>query len=149
LLLRFLARALPLGVQVLRRETYRPWGLIGEDSWFRGVGSFRSSADQPLDETSVEVPSFRHERASNRIIAEIVARSGYERSLNAAVPGILLIDSETSEPAPLRYSGATAIRREAGRLIVELPLPPAPAGGTGRWQAHLLLDTTPLAKLVP
>lgn len=148
LLVRFLARVVPLGVQMLRREMHGPWGLVGDDGWFRGIGSFRARADRPLDTAALEVRSFRYQPASHAIVAEIAARAGHESSLNTVVPGIAVVDTQGNEPAPLRYNTATEVKREPGRVSVELGLPPSVSAGTDRWCAYLMLDVTPLAELV-
>lgn len=147
LMFRMAARMLPLGIQMMRRAVYGPWGLIGEDGWFRGIGSFRSSADAVIDATAVDVRSFRYEQKLHSIVAELMARPGDDGVLSAAVPGIVLVNGETHEPALLRYTIETIVTRELGRLKVELPVPPAVGASTGRWRAYLMLDVTPLAEL--
>jgi hypothetical protein len=146
-LMRSVARAVPLSLRLLRRDVYGPWGLIGEDGWFRGVGSFHSRADEPLDATSVHVRRFEYEPARKRIIAEIVAGGGDTRLLAAAVPGVLIIDTRACEPLALRYDSATTVTRAADRIQLELALPALLARDPGRWKAHLLLDVTPLAEI--
>lgn len=144
-LLRLAGRMLPLGVQVLRREMYGPWGLIGEDGWFRGVGSFRAKADEALAPERFTVRTFRHQGAGNRLVAEVAARDG--EPLAHRVPGILLIDARTHEPVRLDYDAATRIRRDAASVTVELALPRGGVPAPGGWLAVLLLDVTPLADL--
>lgn len=144
---RLLLRAVPLGLRIVRREMYGPWGLIGTDGWFRGIGSFRSTADQPVDTHGLSVQLFRHEATERRVVAEIVAQPGNERSLNGVLPAIVLIDFTTHRPVELRYTTMTQIERDAGRLRIVLPLPPTVGTGRYRYLACLLLDVTPLAQI--
>lgn len=144
-LLRVAGRMLPLGVQVLRREMYGPWGIVGDDGWFRGVGSFRARADDALAPERFTVTGFRHDAAGNRLVAEVTARD--RGPLAHRVPGIVLIDARTHEPVRLDYDAATRIRRDAASVTVELALPQGGVPAPGAWRAILLLDVTPLAEL--
>jgi outer membrane protein assembly factor BamB len=146
-ILRALLRAVPLALQLLRRKTYGPWGLIGEDGWFRGVGTFRTAADEPVDTTAIDVDRFEHDPDGGRIVAEITAKGAATASLAGRVPGILVVDCRTNEPLPLRHDSATRVTRQAGRVRVELVLPGSPPPGPGAWKAYLLVDVTALAEL--
>lgn len=145
--LRLLARALPLGLRILRRDMYGPWGLIGEDGCFRGVGSFRSAADVDLDASTFEVQHFHFDAAAKQVIAEIAARPGYERTLNGALPAIVIVDERKHELVELHYTAATHIDRDTGRVRVVLQLPASAVPVAARLRAYLLLDVTPLAQI--
>lgn len=147
LFVRTLERTLPLAVHVLRRDTYGPWGLIGEDGMFRGVGTFRSSADEAIDTDSLRVRRFEHDRSGRRIVAEVAATNGSAATLARRVPGIVLIDTRTHEPVRIAYDGATTVVRRDDHVRVELSLPHSDVPAAGDWRAVLLLDVTPLAEL--
>lgn len=147
LMLRSVARAVPQTLRLLHRDMYGPWGLIGEDGWFRGVGSFHSRADIPADVTDVRVSRFDYDRARHRIVAEIASGGGEPRAFAVAVPGLVVVDRRTCEPLALRYDSATTIRRQPRQLRIELGLPASVARDPGRWQAYLLLDVTPLGEI--
>lgn len=147
LLGRLLARSLSLAAQIVRRRMYGPWGLIGEDGWFRGVGSFRSSADEGLPTSAFEVTGFHYAAGTQRIVGEVRARQGHERIVSAVLPGIVVIDLGTHEPIALRYTGATEIERSEGTIRATLRLAESFAPRAGRYRAILLADTTPLATL--
>jgi hypothetical protein len=146
-MLRALTRAVPLTLQLLRRETYGPWGLIGEDGWFRGVGTFRTAADHPLDTEGIRVDRFEHDARGKRIVAEISATAAAAGSLAGRVPGILVVDCAASKPLALRYDSATRITRQPDRLRAELALPASVGRESGTWRAYLLLDVTPVGEL--
>lgn len=141
---RFLARALPLSLQILRRSMYGPWGLIGEDGWFRGIGSFHSSRDEARDPSAIAIQSFALAPGRREVIAEIESAPGHPGALDGVVPGILLVDLVSHQPARLAYDAATTIVREGERVRIELALP---AALSGRWCAWLLADVTPLQSI--
>ena len=149
LVLRSLTRTLPLALRVPRRKLWGPWGLIGEDGWFRGAGNFRSSADETACDPTVEVERLEFDPRRNRITAEIQATGDSAEAFGGLVPGILVVDTDLAEPLRLGYDGATTIRRDAEnkRWSVELALPRSFDPAARAWRAYLLLDTTPIGEL--
>ena len=143
LVLRGVRRMLPLGAALLRRETYGPWGLIGEDGWFRGVGTFRASADAPLDTAAVDVEEFAHDASRRVLRARLRAHGAAAADLGRRIPGIVVIDHAAAAPVELAYATATRIHREGDVVDVELALPRAGIP-RGACKAVLLLDVTPL-----
>ncbi len=145
--LRSLTRTIPLAWRVPRREMYGPWGLIGEDGWFRGAGTFRTSPDPGAALPDVDVARFAFDTVRNQAVAEIALRGGEE--FGGAVPGILIVDTDVCEPLALDYDGATVVTRdeERRRWRVALSLPRSFDVADRRWKAYLLLDLRTLAAL--
>lgn len=141
---RLLSRAVPLGWRVGRREMYGPWGLIGEDGWFRGVGSFRSSADLAVDTARLMVRSFAFDASTRRIEATITASAS--EALRGVIPGIVLIDRREHVPLVLDYTAATRIERQGDAIQVSLSLPAGVDPRAGAYGAILMVDVTPLAE---
>lgn len=149
LVLRSLSRTLPLALRVPRRKLWGPWGLIGEDGWFRGAGNFRSSADEGTSEPSVEVERLEFDPRRNRITAEVRATGKTAEAFGGLVPGILVVDTDVAEPLLVDYDGATSIQRDAGgkRWSVELALPRSFDPAARAWKVYLLLDTAEIGEI--
>ncbi len=142
---RLLSRAVPLGWRVGQREMYGPWGLIGEDGWFRGVGSFRSSADRGLDTARFVVRSFGLDTARRCVEATITTAAG--EAPRGVIPGILLIDRREHLPLLLDYTTATRIERTGDAISVSLTLPEDVDLRPSECKAILMVDVTPLAEV--
>ncbi len=149
LVLRSVTRTLPLAWRVPRRSLYGPWGLIGEDGWFRGSGNFRTSVDHEATGHEVEVRRFRYEPRRGRIVATITAKGATAQAFGGLVPGLLLVDTDVAEPLFLDYDAATTIERDHERATwkIELRLPRSFDPAARRWRAWLLVDTTPVDEL--
>ncbi len=143
------SRTLPLGLRVAKRELYGPWGLVGDDGWSRGVGTFRTAASSQLPLARPGVELFGYDRKRNAVVADIRAAGAVDARLRAAVPGILLIDLDRVVPVPLDYIGATTIDAEpsSGRWTLQLQLPPGICPRGRRWKAVLMFDLEILAEL--
>lgn len=149
LVIRALTRTLPLALRVPRRKLWGPWGLIGEDGWFRGSGNFRSSADDASGEHTVEVERLEFDPRRNRIAAEIRAIGETAEAFGGLVPGILVVDTDVAEPLLVDYDGATSIQRDPeGKLwSVELALPRTFDPAARTWKVYLLLDTATIGEM--
>lgn len=143
------ARSLALALRLPRRELYGPWGLVGEDGWSRGVGTFRTRASEPVPLPALAVELFGYDAKRHTVVADVSLVGVADRALSAAVPGILLIDIDRAVPVPLDYAGATTIdaQPEQGRWTVQLQLPRAISPRGRRWRALLLFDLETLAEV--
>lgn len=150
LLGRSVARTIPMAWRVLDRDVWRPWGLVGDDGWFRGSGTFRTQA-APRSETGtsapVEVRRFDYDARNRRVIAELTATAPNPPA--SAVPGILLVDLDAVAPVILRYNRHTRVERrlDEGCWEVTLSIPRKVSLRGRRVRALLLFDLETEAEL--
>ena len=140
-------RSIALALRVPKRDLYGPWGLVGDDGWSRGVGTFRTRPGTPRALPRLAVELFGHDPKRNTVVAEVSGPR--DEALAAAVPGILIIDRDRMVPVPLDYSAATTIDAspDRGRWTVQLSLPASISPRGKRWKAVLLFDLERLAEL--
>jgi outer membrane protein assembly factor BamB len=140
-LLQGAGRSLQLAWRTPRRGLYGPWGLVGEDGWFRGVGTFRTRPGSLRAPPEARVELFGYDPKGHQVVAEL----SFTSDSGVSAPSILLLDRDRGAPVPLDYNGATVVSRERGRWTVQLHLPRALRGRGRRWRAILLLDLEQLA----
>ena len=143
------ARTLALALRLPKRDLFGPWGLVGDDGWSRGVGTFRARASALVDRPGLVVELFGYDPKRHTVVADVSLSGSDAPGLRAVVPGILLIDLDRGVPVPIDYVGATSIdaRVERGRWAVQLQLPPTLEPRGRRWRALLLFDLETLAEL--
>jgi len=147
--LRSFTRTVPLAWRVPRREMVGPWGLIGDDGWFRGVGTYRTSAQPAVRPPEVEVARFGFDTVRNRVVAEMALTVSGDGGFGGPVPGILVVDTDVCEPLVIDYDRATTVTRdeERRRWRIELALPRSFDVADRTWKAYLLLDLTTITAL--